>query len=39
MSTKTARRMEIEPNKYITSGEGKDISIKSKAFVSNGIRE
>ena len=29
----------IEPNKYITSAEGKDISIKSKAFMSNGVRE
>ena len=39
MSTKTARRMEIEPNKYITSTEGMDISIKSKAFMSDGVRE
>ena len=29
----------IEPNKNITSAEGKDISIKSKAFMSNGVRE
>ena len=29
----------IEPNNYITSAEGKDISIKSKEFMSNGIRE
>jgi hypothetical protein len=27
----------IEPNNYITSAEGKDISIKSKEFMSNGI--
>ena len=29
----------IEPNNYITSAEGKDISTKSKEFMSNGIRE
>ncbi|MDQ5868658.1 MAG: hypothetical protein M3530_02900, partial [Thermoproteota archaeon] len=29
----------IEPNNYITSAEGKDISIKSMEFMSNGIRE
>ena len=29
----------IEPNNYITSAEGMDISIKSKEFMSNGIRE
>ncbi len=29
----------IEPNHYITSAEGKDISTKSKEFMSNGIRE
>jgi hypothetical protein len=28
----------IEPNNYITSAEGMDISIKSKEFMSNGIR-
>jgi hypothetical protein len=29
----------IEPNNYITSAEGKDISTKSKEFMSNGIRD
>jgi hypothetical protein len=29
----------IEPNNYISSSEGKDISIKSNEFMSNGIRE
>ncbi len=29
----------IQPNNYITSGEGKDISIKSNEFMSNGIRQ
>ena len=29
----------IEPNNYITSAEGKDISTKSKEFMSNGIKE
>jgi hypothetical protein len=29
----------IEPNNYITSAEGKDISLKSNEFMSNGIRE
>ena len=29
----------IEPNNYITSAEGKNISIKSKAFMSNGVWE
>ena len=29
----------IEPNNYITSAEGMDISIKSKEFMSNGIRD
>jgi hypothetical protein len=29
----------IQPNNYITSAEGKDISIKSNEFMSNGIRQ
>ena len=29
----------IEPNNYITSAEGKVISLKSNEFMSNGIRE
>jgi hypothetical protein len=29
----------IKPNNYITSAEGKDISIKSNEFMSNGIRQ
>jgi len=29
----------IEPNNYITSAEGMDISVKSKEFMSNGIKE
>ena len=29
----------IEPNNYITSAEGMDISVKSKEFMSNGIRQ
>jgi hypothetical protein len=39
LSKTVAGRIGIEPNKYITSAEGKDISIKSKAFMSNGVRE
>ncbi len=39
-SAKTiAASVGIEPNNFITSAEGKDISIKSKEFMSNGIRE
>jgi hypothetical protein len=29
----------IEPNGYITSAEGKDISVKASKFMSDGIRE
>ena len=29
----------IEPNNYISSAEGKDISVRSKEFMSNRIRE
>jgi hypothetical protein len=29
----------IQPNNYITSAEGKDISIRSNEFMSNGIRQ
>jgi hypothetical protein len=39
LSKTVAGSVGIEPNKYITSAEGKDISIKSKEFMSNGIRE
>ena len=39
LSKTVAGSIGIEPNKYITSAEGKDISIKSKTFMSNGIRE
>ena len=39
LSKTVAGSIGIEPNNYITSAEGKDISIKSKEFMSNGVRE
>ena len=39
LSKTVAGSIGIEPNNYITSAEGKDISVKSKEFMSNGIRD
>ena len=39
LSKTVAGSIGIEPNNYITSAEGEDISVKSKEFTSNGIRE
>ena len=39
LSKTVAGSIGIEPNNYITSAEGKDISNKSKEFMSNGVRE
>ena len=39
LSKTVAGSIGIEPNKYITSAEGMDISTKSKAFMSDGVRE
>ena len=39
MSKTVAGSSGIEPNNYITYAEGEDISVKSKEFMSNGIRE
>ena len=39
LSKTVAGSIGIEPNNYITSAEGEDISVKSKEFMSNGIRE
>ena len=39
LSKTIAGNIGIEPNNYITSAEGEDISVKSKEFMSNGIRE
>ena len=39
LSKTVAGSIGIEPNNYITSAEGKDISAKSKEFMSNGIRD
>ena len=39
LSKTVAASIGIEPNNYITSAEGKDISIKSKEFMSNGITD
>jgi hypothetical protein len=39
LSKTVAGSIGIEPNNYITSAEGMDISNKSKEFMSNGVRE
>jgi hypothetical protein len=39
LSKTVAGSIGIEPNNYITSAEGMDISVKSKKIMSNGIRE
>ncbi len=39
LSKTVAGSIGIEPNNYITSAEGMDISNKSKEFMNNGVRE
>ena len=39
LSKTVAGSIGIEPNNYITSAEGKDLSVKSNVFMSNGIRD
>ena len=39
LSKTVAGSIGIEPNNYITFAEGMDISVKSKEFMTNGIRE
>ena len=39
LSKTIAGSIGIEPNNYITSAEGMDISNKSKEFMSNGVKE